>query len=35
MDWEEILEAAIVDPELLKELGQVLHPTPDRLLSVR
>ena len=35
VDWEEILEAAIVDPELLKELGQVLHPTQDRLLSVR
>ena len=35
MDWEEILEAAIVDPEPLKELGLVLHLAPDCLLSVQ
>ena len=35
VDWEGIFKTTIVDPEPLGKQGQVLHPTQDRLLSVR
>ena len=35
VDWEGIFKTTSVDSEPLGEQGQVLHPTQDRLLSVR
>jgi len=35
VDWEGIFKTTITDPEPLGKQGQVLHPTQDRLLSVR
>ena len=35
VDWEGIFKTISVDSEPLGEQGQVLHPTQDRLLSVR
>ena len=35
VDWGGIFKTTITDPEPLGKQGQVLHPTQDRLLSVR
>ena len=35
VDWEGIFKTTSVDSEPLGEQGQGLHPTQDRLLSVR